>query len=302
MDTRVKGGIILSGRRFSEEDLQEVFDTAELLPEASRKGMARIVCEELSWVSPSGRYKIPSCIKAMEKLEALGFIQLPKVRKRAKTNKKQAVSVGVPTPQPVVSCNLAELQPLILRSTQDKEERSTWNEYIERHHYLGYKRPFGAHLRYFIYSKQREEILGCLLFAASAWSVEVRDNWIGWTDTQKSQRLPSVINNSRYLIFPWVQVKNLASHVLSLAAKQVRSDWQHYYGHQPVLLETFVDPEFYKGTCYKAANWQYLGMTKGRGRMSRGRAHYLSTPKQVYVYPLVNNCHSFLCRREGDYE
>jgi len=299
MGERVKSGIILSGRRFSEDDLQEVFDTVELLPEASRTRMARIICEELSWVSPSGRYKISSCMKALEKLNGLGFVNLPELRKCTVIDREKIDLEPDTRPQRVISCDLAELQPLNLRITQDKEERSAWNVYVERYHYLGHKRPFGAHLRYFICSKQRDEILGCLLFSASAWSLAVRDDWIGWTDTQKLQGLPSVINNSRYLIFPWVQVKNLASHVLSLAAKKIRADWQNHYGHKPVLLETFVDPEKFKGTCYRAANWNYLGLTKGRGRMSRSGNDYLSTRKQVYVYPLVNNCHSFLCNREG---
>ena len=173
-----------------------------------------------------------------------------------------------------------------------------WNEYVERYHSLGYKRPFGAHQRYFIWSgnvpKQR---LGCMLFSASAWALSERDEWIGWSKEDRSQRLHLIVNNTRFLIFPWVQVKNLASKALSLAIKQVSLDWKERYGFEPVLLETFVDVEKYKGTCYQAANWVKLGLTAGRGRMDRHHKR-LSSPKQIYMYPLRADFRAIL-RGEG---
>ncbi|MEG3067688.1 MAG: DUF4338 domain-containing protein [Syntrophaceticus schinkii] len=168
------------------------------------------------------------------------------------------------------------------------------NEYVHRYHTLGYKRPFGAHQRYFITTGTREKTpLGCLLFAAAAWALTARDEWIGWTQIDRSLRLNLVVNNTRFLIFPWVCVKNLASKSLSLAAKRIRSDWQKRYGYSPVLLETFVNPKKYRGTCYQAANWIYLGKTAGRGRMDRHTKRLL-TPKDIYVYPLAADFRSQL--------
>jgi hypothetical protein len=144
----------------------------------------------------------------------------------------------------------------------------------------------------------REQRLGCLLFSASAWALAARDEWIGWSKVDRSLRLNLIVNNTRFLIFPWVRVKNLASKALSLAAKRIRCDWQARYGYSPVLLETFVDMEKYHGTCYKAANWVLLGQTAGRGRMDRYTKH-LSTPKLIYMYPLQRDFRAILCKEAG---
>jgi hypothetical protein len=168
---------------------------------------------------------------------------------------------------------------------------------VGRYHYLGYQRPFGAHQRYFIVSRKAEALrLGCLLFAASAWAVAARDGWIGWSARARAERLNWVINNSRFLIFPWVRIANLASRALGLVTRRVGQDWQRRYGYRPVLLETFVDPQRYRGTCYQAANWIGLGETAGRGRLDRHK-RYLSTRKLVYVYPLRPDFRRVLKRR-----
>jgi len=164
-----------------------------------------------------------------------------------------------------------------------KETTGLWNEYVSRYHYLGYKKPFGYVLRYFIVSEQG--FLGCLMFAGASKALADRDRWIGWTQIQRLRNLAWVINNSRFLIFPWVQVKNLASHILGLVARRVKEDWQERWGYSPVLAETFVDPQYYEGICYKAANWQYLGMTTGEGLVRKGRT-YTTTSKKIFVKPL----------------
>jgi hypothetical protein len=124
-------------------------------------------------------------------------------------------------------------------------------------------------------------------FSASAWSLEERDKWIGWTREDKKVRLHLIINNSRFLIFPWVHIKNLASKALSLAAKQIQEDFLRKYCYAPVLLETFVDTEKYQGISYKAANWIYLGKTKGSGRS--GRKKDILSRKSIFVYPLQDD-------------
>ncbi|MBW2164198.1 MAG: DUF4338 domain-containing protein, partial [Deltaproteobacteria bacterium] len=164
-----------------------------------------------------------------------------------------------------------------------------------RYHYLGYKKPFGYVLRYFIVSEQG--FLGCLMFAGASKALAARDRWIGWTQIQRLRNLAWVINNSRFLIFPWVQVKNLASHILGRVARRVREDWQERGGYSPVLAETFVDPQYYGGICYKAANWQYLGMTTGEGLVRKGRT-YTTTSKKIFVKPLVKDWQFFLCSEQ----
>jgi len=198
------------------------------------------------------------------------------------------IAVGARTgAQDEAKGTVRDYAPIQLSPVTGKEGIGLWNEYVERHHVLGYKRPFGAHQRYFIESKNGER-LGCLLFASSAWALAERDQWIGWSERDRAQRLNWVVANTRFLIFPWVRVRNLASTALSLATGRIGRDWQERYGYAPVLLETFVDAERYRGTCYQAANWIRLGITAGRGRMDR-HTQYLSSPKIIYVYPLVRD-------------
>jgi hypothetical protein len=137
--------------------------------------------------------------------------------------------------------------------------------------------------------------LGCIQFSSPAWKIAVRDEWIGWKDWQRQKNLQKIICNSRFLIFPWVKVKNLASHALSLAVARISKDWEGVYGYQPVLLETMVDQNRFAGTCYKAGNWLYVGNTKGRGRMDRENKGQKLTVKKVFVYPLIKNWREELC-------
>jgi hypothetical protein len=182
--------------------------------------------------------------------------------------------------------DLSQYAPITLEVVRDTEGIRHWNSFIERYHTLGYKRPFGAHQRYFIVSgTESKQRLGCLLFSASAWALAERDKWLGWSKETRSQRLHLIVNNTRFLIFPWVKVKNLASKALALASRQIAVDWQERYGYAPVLLETFVDTAHYSGTCYRASNWIDLGLTAGRGRMDRNNERALSR-KRIFVYPL----------------
>jgi hypothetical protein len=170
---------------------------------------------------------------------------------------------------------------------------------MHRYHYLGYKNLPGAQLRYFVIAD--EQILALLSFSASAsaWQCAPRDQYIGWTHEQRKRNLHLIINNSRFLILPWIQSKNLASKILAMTARRIADDWQLRYHYQPVLLETFVEKDRFKGTCYKAANWQLLGQTKGRGKL--GKPGILSTPiKDLWIYPLQRNCNSILKANEAN--
>lgn len=276
--------ILLSGRYFTLQELLEIQETVCLFPKLSRFELAKTICENFDWVTLNGQYKVSSCQQLLEKLEGLELINLPTKHEQHRRDKKTITPGPCTAPALPVEGALTDHEPIILKPAETSFDLKLWNEYIYRYHALGYKRPFGAHQRYFIVSDAGLK-LGCLLFAASAWALLPRDKWIGWAEADRSLRLNLIVNNTRFLIFPWVRVKNLASKALSLAAKRIGYDWLKRYGYSPVLLETFVDSEKYRGTSYRAANWIFLGYTAGRGRMDRYKKRLL-TRKQIYVYPL----------------
>lgn len=294
MENHSEGPELLCGRMFTPEELQEIREIVRLFPKLSLTELALTVCETLSWFSPNGKYKLESGRELLKKLASRQWIKLPEKKNGRRPGKEQII-LGMKTEEEAEIMGRVSDFRIELEAVHSKEGIRLWNEYVERYHMLGYKRPFGAHQRYFIWSDLPEKRrLGCLLFSASAWALAERDAWIGWSKEERSRGLHLVVNNTRFLIFPWVKVKNLASKALSLAAKQVRRDFQERYGYEPVLLETFVDTKHYKGTCYRAANWISLGQTAGRGRMDRYK-QYLSTPKQIFVYPLVADFREYLC-------
>jgi hypothetical protein len=151
---------------------------------------------------------------------------------------------------PLLTGSLDPYRPIQLQLIQDAGQRRLFREYLDRYHYLGYRAPFGAQLRYWVRpANPALPPLACLLFTSAAWRMAPRDSWIAWTDPMRQLHLPRVVNNSRFLILPWTRIPNLASHILSQAARQLPADWQAHYGVEPVLLETLVDPERYRGTC-----------------------------------------------------
>jgi hypothetical protein len=286
--------ITVSGRRFTRKQIEQVRDTVQTFSNLSRKEVAFTLCEHLNWVTPKGGLKINSCLSALEKFERLGLISLPPKKSGTRGPEKAIALTDATRDLAPLDEPLTHLLPIELRRVTTKSDRSLWREYVARYHYLGYKRPFGAYLSYFIVSKGRDnQLLGCLLFSASAWALAPRDLWIGWQRRDRIKRLNYIVNNSRFLIFPWVRVESLASHVLSLVTKIIANDWHEVYGYKPVLLETFVDTAKYEGTCYQAANWEFLGTTKGGGRMDRLKRN-TSEAKAIYTYPLVSNFRDML--------
>jgi len=291
------GSIFQCGREISSQELDEIQETVRLFPSLSRWELAATICEHLEWLTASGGYKMDACMKLLEKLEAEGFVRLP--RKREGYQRKRSlkpISLTTRTePRHDIVGNLSELSSVKVEVIKDKESRGLWNEYVSRYHYLGYKKPFGYFQRYFVVSERG--LLGCIMFAGAAKALGVRDRWIGWTEKQRLRNLAWVINNTRFLIFPWVRVKNLASHVLGQAARRVKDDWLERWGYSPVLVETFIDPQRYRGSCYKAANWQYLGMTTGEGLIRKGKS-YSTSARMLFVRPLVRNFRSLLCSEQ----
>ena len=272
---------------FSARDIAEIKEVVDLCSGISRTELANTICELFDLRRANGKLKTVECHQFLEYLDSKGTISLPDRRKGRPAGRVTEIKrTEQAAPEETITGSAADFFPLLIRRVTTKEERSLWYEYVDRYHYLGYKQPFGAQLRYFVESPERGLMLGCLQFSSPAWRMAARDDWIGWTEKQRKERLQHIINNSRFLIFPWVRVKNLASAVLALSLKVVPDDWEAAYARRPVLVETLVDRSRFAGTCYKAANWTFLGSTTGRGRMDRSHRRHGLVPKDVYVYPL----------------
>lgn len=280
------------GREITAQDVEHLKAVVSQCSGLSREELARTVCEHWGWVTASGGHKVQACLKLLAKLEAQGKLRLPEKRLRGNQQPQRPEWTERTAPGAPVCGRLAGVSPVSLEMVTDREAKGLWNEYVDRYHYLGYQRPFGCRVRYWVCGERGP--LGCALMAGAAKSLGVRDGWIGWSDQQRLRNLPWVINNTRFLIFPWVQVRHLASHVLGQLARRVRTDWEQRWGYQPVLMETFVDPARYRGISYQAAGWTLLGPTTGEGLRRPGRS-YQTTPKLLYVRPLVRDFREQLC-------
>jgi hypothetical protein len=265
-------------------------------PSLSRKELTYTLCEHLDWLTPAGRPKFEACSKLLARMEEAGELRLPSLQKNKshpgpRSCAARGTSARTDPPVPLVR-PLSEFEAVRLRLVSDRQDEDLWNEYVERYHPLGYKKPFGYWARYFIESGAHR--LGCILLSGPAKALTARDRWIGWNDRQRLKNLPWVINNSRYLIFPWVEVANLASHVLAQLARRVGDDWQARWGYRPLLLETFVDPTHFQGSCYRAAGWTLLGRTSGEGLVRPGK-QYQTSPKLIFAKPLQADFRRLLC-------
>ena len=288
------GSLILRGRRFRAEEIETIRSILSESPSAHRFELSKRICRELGWLQPNGRLKDRSCRDVLARLESMGVIKLPARRRPSVHRQPIALTERTePRPTPAVTPREVDLSCFsIVTGTGDRGQERLWNEYVERYHPLGYGVPLGSHIKYFV--RWRDEIVSCLAFGGAAWKLEARDRWIGWSPEERQCNLSRVVNNTRFLILPWVQTPNLASRILGLVARRLGEDWARLYAYRPVLLETFVEAPRYLGSCYLAANWQWIGLTKGRGRMDR---HFRSeqSKKRVLVYPLVKDARRILC-------
>jgi hypothetical protein len=292
MHQQQESQVVQCGRKVSVSELEEIRETAATFCRLSRTEVAMTICEHLGWYSVTGSPKVDACVKLLEKLESQGLLSLRQKPAARPKGQRTPCATERTEPQAQIECRLAELGAVRLELVGGKEEAEIWNEYVYRYHYLGYKRPFGCAARYFVESDNGK--LGCLLFSGAAKALRQRDRWIGWNESSRLRNLGHVVNNTRFVIFPWVKVKNLASHVLGQAVRRIRDDWEERWSYRPVLIETFVDPQRFEGTCYRAANWQYLGMTTGEGLVRKGKS-YTTSPKKIFVKPLADDFRTVLC-------
>ncbi len=280
------------GRTFTQPELIRIKELIAESPNANRAALSRSVCQLLQWYRLDGRLKDMSCRVAMLRMHEDGLLQLPAPRKGNGNGKPYSRRTQKTDPKPPLVIPPTAFSVLKVKPVQNSNQSHLWNEYIQRYHYLGYAPVPGDQIRYIV--QFQDQTVALLSFRAAVWMTAPRDQFIGWTQPKRKENLHLIINNARFLILPWIQTPNLASRILSMTIKRVNQDWESLYQYSPVLIETFVETRRFSGTCYKAANWIYLGQTKGVGRLGNTKKPQLPV-KSIWVYPLHQKFRQKLC-------
>ena len=283
----MESDFICQGRSVGAGELDWLCHAVATHPGWSRKRLARELCQRWQWRTAQGRLKDFAARSLLLKLQARGLLVLPPLRTQYRTRRWEASPLPNPAPSVAVRIEapLVGLQPLRWRlALAGSLEEGRVHQHLQRHHYLGL-RVVGENLKYLVQTCEGHDV-ACLLFGAAAWQSAARDRFIGWTGAQRARALSHIVNNTRFLILPWVQVPGLASYVLSQAVRRLSGDWQRKYGHPVWLVETFVDRDRFVGTAYHAANWRRMGQTQGRGRQGPDPRVRSTSIKAVWVYPL----------------
>jgi hypothetical protein len=281
-------------RVITDDDLVFIRGLIAENPELSRRGLSIKLCEAWNWVQANGALRDMVCRGLMLMLHRQGLIDLPALRRvgrssRGAAAKPPAVSIG----SAPLSMSLAELGVLVIRQVRRTPEEALFNALMHQHHYLGYTQPVGEHLKFMVFAGERP--IACMAWSSAPRHLGSRDRFIGWSSQARLANVRLLAYNTRFLILPWVTVPHLASHLLGRIAKRISVDWQAVYAHPIYFLETFIDPQRFRGTCYRAANWTLLGVTTGRGKDAPTRAANRSI-KQVLGYALVKDFRQRLSR------
>jgi hypothetical protein len=272
-------------RVISDADLVFIRRLIAEHPQASRRELSYKLCKAWNWVQANGAQRDMVCRGLMLKLHREGRIELPPIRRRppnplAERKKPEAVEVDT---KPLQG-RLAEVRPLEFRSVRRTPEEPLFNSLLEQYHYLRYKQPVGEHLKFLIYAGARP--IACFAWSSSAHYLGGRDRFLGWSDEARRKNIHLLAYNPRFLLLPWVRIPFLASHLLARMTRMLSGEWERVYGHPIYFVETFIDPERYRGTCYRAANWIVLGRTTGRGKNAWSKKPNRSI-KEVLGYPLT---------------
>jgi hypothetical protein len=285
------------GRVITDSDVDFIRTLIAGYPTASRRELSQRLCEAWNWRQANGRLRDMVCRGLMLQLHRAGYIQLPPVQ-QSPPNPLATPGGGRSRPGKVVFDDkpfvaaLAEIRPLEFRQVRRTSEEKLFNSMLHEYHYLGYTQPVGEHLKYLVYAGSRP--IACLAWSSAPRHLGCRDRFIGWSPQARRHNIRFLAYNTRFLILPMVQVKHLASHILGQITRVLPLDWERIYGHRIYFLETFVDPERFRGTCYRAANWILLGRTTGRGKDSRSKKPNRSI-KEVLGLPLVHTFRRLLC-------
>lgn len=273
------------GRVISQKDILYIRELIAAHPCESRRRLSAKLCEAWQWKQPNGALRDMVCRGMLLMLDRAGQIQLPPVKfvphNPLARRVRPAPVANDTTP---VEGSLRQIQPLKFTQVRRSGEEPLFNSLMEEYHYLGYEQPVGEHLKYLVWAQGRP--IACIAWSSAARHIGSRDRYIGWNQQARRRNIHLLAYNTRFLILPWVRVKHLASHILGRMAARISEDWQQIYGHPIYFLETFVDPERFRGTCYRAANWVFLGKTTGRGKQSNSYVPNRSI-KEVLGYPLT---------------
>jgi hypothetical protein len=275
---------IIQGREIAHSDIELVRQLISTNPSWGRTRLSKELCILWNWKNSGGKLKDMACRSLLLKLQKQKLLTLPAPKNKANNDKRNSSTRLVLHGTLPVQASLKDLSPVQIRLVEGNE-LDLFKCFLSLYHYLGFSGTVGENLKYMVYDKD-EEPLACLLFGSAAWACGPRDDFIGWDKEKRGKNLSLVTNNMRFLILPWVSVEHLASHILSKVIKQIKDDWARKYGHPLYLLETFVERDRFRGTCYKASNWTRVGKTKGRSRNDRYST--LKVPvKDIYLYPLT---------------
>ena len=274
-------------RVISDDDVVFIRRLIAEHPGSSRRDLSKKLCEAWNWAQANGALRDMVCRGLMLMLHREGLIELPPVRQVSRTplvDRYQIMPVSVD--DTVLQVSFAELGAIELRQVRRTPEEALFNSLVQQHHYLGYTQPVGEHLKYLVYAGGRP--IACVAWSSAPRHLGSRDRFIGWAADARLANIRLLAYNTRFLILPWVKVPHLASHLLGRMARVLSNDWQRVYGHPIYFLETFVDPQRFRGTCYRAANWIHMGATTGRGKDAPTKA--ANRPiKDVLGYPLVKD-------------
>lgn len=280
------------GRAISSEDIFYIREMIAAHPGESRRTLSKKLCEAWQWRQANGALRDMVCRSLLLVLDRAGHIELPPVKFVPHNPLAQRAR-----PEPVLidttqrEGELGQIQPLEFMQVRRSGDEPLFNSLIEQHHYLGYEQPVGEHLKYLVWSQGRP--VACVAWSSAPRHIGARDRYIGWDQRARRRNIHLIAYNTRFLILPWVRVNHLASHILGRMAARISGDWQSMYGHPIYFLETFVDPERFRGTCYRAANWVVMGATTGRGKQSNSYVPNRSI-KQVLGYPLTKRFRELL--------
>jgi uncharacterized protein DUF4338 len=253
------------GRVIGAEDIVYIRELIAADPAASRRALSKRLCEAWQWRQPNGTLRDMVCRGLLLMLERAGQITLPVVSYvRHNPLAKRTRPMPVLIDQTPIEGALREIQPIELRQVRRTGEERLFNSLLEEHHYLGYEQPVGEHLKYLVWAQGRP--IACVAWSSAPRHLGSRDRYIGWNAEARRRNIRFIAYNTRFLILPWVRVPHLASHILGRTTSALSDDWERIYGHPVYFAETFIDPGRFRGTCYRAANWKFLGKTTGRGK------------------------------------
>lgn len=287
--------LTVQGRSITALDIELVKNLLDTNPLWNRTRLSKELCLLWDWQRANGEYKDIACRSLLRKLEQLGYIRLPKGHQRKRSPARRDNIHPILHSKYPIQGPLKSLFPIELQRVEKGPGLNEFKYYISTYHYLGWSGTVGENLKYLFFDVHKRP-LGCMMFGACAWKVEGRDRYIGWNARERIENLSYVVNNNRFLILPWVKVAHLASYILGKISRRLNRDWQEKYHHPVYLVETFVDKERYQGTCYKAANWVHVGVTKGRGKLDV-KSQYLLPVKDIWLYPLVHSFREKLCNQ-----